>query len=327
MDRAYTDTSCVAVERSEIKMPRTELVTSSPTRAKTLDDYAKEFLAGFLNALTRKNYASDLRHFLAHTKGNLSDESILVYRELLCQDAAARTANRRLNTVKGFLESLVVKGLIPRNPLASVKRLGPSIDRLDSPTIALTDDEVKAMLDWCTRSIIDAETVSEANLGMSRKLSLVMGLYLGMRVSEVVNLRIQDVSEGKIKIRGKGNKMRIMHLDEVVLGEFTGYLHATGGPSRDGGEFLLKSRESDGTKAVETDTVNRWWGQVARACGIEKRVTSHVGRATVITKLLDSEVPIRDVCHFAGHSSPDTTLIYDKRRGTTPERVTKRIKY
>jgi integrase len=53
----------------------------------------------------------------------------------------------------------------------------------------------------------------------------------------------------------------------------------------------------------------------AKQCGIDKKVSPHSCRATVISHLLDTQkTPIRDVAIFAGHSKITTTERYDKRR-------------
>jgi integrase/recombinase XerD len=297
-----------------VPMPVTHLVKIDRS-GKSLDQYANEYLAGFLNPLTRKNYASDLRHFLKGTGGNLSDESILVYRELLCKGTAARTAARRLNTVKGFLDSLVEKGALTRNPLAALKRLGPKVDKYDNHAEALTDDEVVSLIEAAGR------------LGESQRMALILSFSLALRVSEICSIRIQDISHGVLTIIGKGSKKRELELSEELISEIAGHLVKTGRSTETDG-FLLVGRESgNGANKVSPVSIFRWVKEAAELAGITKRITTHTGRAQAITKLLDSGVPIRDVANMAGHSSISTTSIYDRHRHVVPHSVTSKIKY
>lgn len=297
-----------------IPMPVTELVTSSPVRSKSLDDYAREYLAGFLNLNTRKSYAADLRHFLGETKGNLSDESLLVYREILIKNSSPRTASRRLVAISGLLDSLVFNGVLTKNIYGSIKNLCPRVDKFDSPGVALSDDEVRVMLD-------------HAGTGTTLRMVLVLSFFLGLRVSEIVSVGIQDITSGKLKIRGKGNKVRTLELDEYLLREIQDHLVKSGRSDVTEG-YLVATRESlGGLRKVGVGTVNRWISECAQECGIEKKVSSHTGRRTMITKLLEEGTPIRDVSSLAGHTSIETTQIYDKKRREVSAKVISRVRY
>ena len=308
-------------------MPRdTHAPSKRPsTRTKTLNDYANEFLAETHNANTRKSYAQDIRHFLGAlgVSPDVSDEFLLVYKEVLISESSPRTARRRLSVIKSFLDSLVLKGALDRNLYAHMKHLSPRVDKYDSPTIALTDEEVRRMVNHPDRSTL---------LGSSQRMALVMGFHLGLRVSEMARVRIADISaDGFLRVMGKGNKVRSIAIDDMIMEEIRGHYDVTSmlfNRTRDESEYLLvgqKNKAAD--RPMDSDTVNLWFKDVAKACGIDKRVTSHTGRATAITKLLDEEVPLRDVGVFAGHSSMDTTMIYDKKRRETPEKVVKKIRY
>lgn len=302
-----------------------EAPVSAPVRfkLKTLEDYAREFLAGFSNHHTRRNYAADLRHFLEATAGNLEDTSLLVYKELLVSESAARTAKRRLSVVESFLSHLVLKDVLARNLYAHISRLAPRIDKYDSPTVALEDSEVRRMISRPDRSTL---------LGASQRIAMALGFYLGLRRSEMVSIKIQDISADRVlRIKGKGSKVRMIPLDEVVVEEITSYLDVTSallGRARSSSEYLLVGQKAkDGASKLHTDTINEWFKSVAEACGIDKHITTHTGRATVITKLLEEEAPIRDVAVFAGHSSVDTTSIYDKKNRTARLSVVRKIRY
>lgn len=302
---------------------------------RTLEDYAREYLAGTLNKNTRESYAQDLRDFLAATNGDLSDTSLLVYKEMACTELAPRSAKRRLSCIKGFLDYLVLKDVLRRNLYAHLRgKLGPKVDKHDSPTVALTDSEVRQMLAHTgTKGALSEAPESSAArlLGMSQNLCLRLSFGLGLRVSEVTGIRIKDVTSEGLRILGKGSKVRWMALDESMRAAISGYIEAcsvTFDRSRSEDEYLVLTQKlSDGSRPIDRNTVNRWYKDIAKECGIEKRVTSHTGRATAITKLLDEEVPLRDVANFAGHTNVETTTLYDKGVKGASLKTVGKIKY
>ncbi len=325
MDRTYTDT---------IIMPRETMPTASasPPRShklKTLHDYANEFLAEVLNKNTLKAYAQDIRHFLSTVGNDLSDESLLVYREFTISDSSPRTARRRLGVVKSFLDSLVLKDVLVRNLYSHIKMLSPRVDKNDSPTCALEDAEVRRMIEHASNHQLIAEAAKDLpniRLGASRKLTFVLSFHLGLRVSELTHIKLGDIKGNVLTIIGKGNKKRVLELDETVMDEISGYI-VTFDRSEPGSYLIRCQKTKDGSMPVNTETINGWFQDVAKAVGIEKHVTPHVGRATAITKLLDEGVPLRDVGRFAGHASMDTTLIYDKKKRQVPTAVLKKVRY
>lgn len=280
---------------------------------------------------TRLAYTEDLRKFGEFTMGDLSDRKLLAYKlKVIDQDRdgnprAARTANRMLSTTRRFLRFLQEKRILAHNYFDLID--GQRVDKYNSPYVALTDLQVKEMLDAPDRNTF---------LGQSQRLALVMGFYLGLRREEMCKIRYCDLQDGVLTVHGKGKKVRVMRLPDTVLAEFNGYIMfmATTLGTPDQKRFLLESRESHG-HGVNPSTIWRWYKSIASMCGINhealrdigKKVSPHSARATAITKALDSGMGIRDVASLAGHEDVNTTAIYDKRRGAVSERVIGAIKY
>jgi integrase/recombinase XerD len=289
---------------------------------------------------TREAYKQDLQKLWDFTQGDISDSRLIsfkVKRIMNDENGAprpARSANRILSSTRSFLDYLVHRRILQTNIFANkYTGKGKKIDKTDSPYVALNDAEVRLMLDHPDRSTY---------LGSCQRLALVLGFYFGLRASEIVGLRFSDIVDmnsptGKgLRIMGKGSKTRILPLDESLMGEIHSYVDMLsrhiGTPDRS--RYILTSTagfhsdipREDGAQ-VNRATVWRWFTQTAKACGIEKHFSPHSARATAITTALENGVSIRDVANLAGHSSVDTTSIYDKRRGEASLRAVRGIKY
>lgn len=279
-----------------------------------------DYLATIENAHTRRAYELDLRALWDFTLGDMSTQALANYRHHLMTTKEARSCARSLGTARRFIDYMISHGVDIRNPLLAKEMASPKVDKTQSPYIALTDAEVRRMLDAPDRSTYT---------GACQRLALVFGFYLGLRVSEIVRVRASDIIDGRLHVLGKGGKLRVLPLDELVLDEIRAFVDLSlifGRWAGESDENLFKSK-FDPNKAVDTRTVERWFTEAAVKMGLEKHVTPHSARATAVTKALDEGSSLRDVGNFAGHSSLDTTMMYDKRRGEASEKVIKKIKY
>jgi len=157
----------------------------------------------------------------------------------------------------------------------------------------LSEDEVKRLI--------------EASKENPRDYAIISLLaYSGLRVSELCNLRLEDVdfSERIIYVHsGKGDKDRIVVVSPHVIEAIQNYLITRD----DDMEYLFSSQKSDKISRIQ---VFRLVKKYAEKAGIKKDVTPHVLRHTLATTLLRRGVDIRFIQQFLGHSSVATTQIY-----------------
>lgn len=204
----------------------------------------------------------------------------------------------------------MAQGLIFTNPASSLKLPKPAIQE---PTLAFTDEEAS--------QIIAAPDVTTF-FGNLHRISMVMLFNLGLRRSELANLKMRDIYEDRgvkvLKIQGKGNKIRTLPLSGFVYSELRSYLanyEKFSGKLLTVDDYLLQSSASNKNEvSMSGRAISRTVGVYAKRLGIHKRVSAHSARATVISHLLENAVSPRDVADFAGHSSINTTTIYDKKR-------------
>jgi integrase/recombinase XerD len=285
-----------------------------------IQDFIQEFLVQFLSPDTKTAYIKDLRFFfdflrsgnvqISHPK-EIQSYHFQLYRDhLMERGLASATINRRLVCIRSFMKWAIAAKLIDHNPLDTVKL--PKV-QTESPTVAFDDEEVMQM--------INAPDTS-THRGCSHRLIMVMLFHLGLRRSELTNLQMHQVVNDRghwvLRIQGKGDKVRLVPMNETVyeeVGLYLAHLKDLGfelGPN----DYLLQTETKvKNQRPMDGSTIFRVIEKYAKALGINKSVSPHSCRATVISHLLDTQqAAIRDVATFAGHSNITTTERYDKRR-------------
>jgi len=168
----------------------------------------------------------------------------------------------------------------------------------------LTKQELKRVLDYNKA----CERHSERNRAI-----ILLTFYCGMRIGEVVSLRIADVNNeqgevlNEIKLTAtqtKGHKARTVHVPERMQKELKSYLQ--GVKSATQADFLFKTQKS---KRFSSNTATQLLQRIYERSGING-ATSHSGRRTFITELANKGVSVRVLAALAGHQSISTTQKY-----------------
>ena len=130
----------------------------------------------------------------------------------------------------------------------------------------------------------------------------------GMRVSELCSLCNKDVDmvSGTIKIIGKGNKERIVHICQTDTLNALLEWNNTKIDISPGLPYFINRLNN----RLSTQSVRLMIRKLASECGFNKHVTPHTFRHTFATLLLEEDVDIKYIQHLLGHSSIVTTQIY-----------------
>lgn len=211
---------------------------------------------------------------------------------------------RKIASLRSYFKFLTLNEFIDKNPMSTIR----------SPKIKLEESLPKFL------NISDVEVIfkklKDRMLFNSRKSQryylIVRLLYSTMaRVSELCNIRIRDIDfeKGYIRLRGKGNKERIVPVDQKTLEIFKESLNNR--ISYDSEEYLLVNTRNQrlSPRVVQTDIK-----YIKERCGFpdSKIITPHVFRHTGATHLRRSGMDISELQDILGHSSPNTTRIYAK---------------
>lgn len=307
--------------------------SDAESRGHNIQDFIQDFLQQFVSDQTKKAYIGDLKVFFDFLKrggvtvthpNQIKGHHFQVYRDELIENGySSSTINRKLVAIRSFMKWSMSCKLVDYNPLDIVKL--PKV-QTESPTLAFDDKEVLDML-----SAPDLSTKK----GHMHKLVIFLLFSLGLRRSELVNIRVGDFYQDRghyvLKIRGKGNKDRHLPLQTEVLQGIKLYTDAMAGfgIQFEPEDYLIQSNNNGkNERPMDGSTVYRIIERYAKKCGINKKVGAHSCRATAISHLLDTQkTPIRDVAIFAGHSNITTTERYDKRRENLDNSAAYKINY
>lgn len=240
----------------------------SPKTIKAYLHYNEDFLK-FSGKNPHEVENSDVKDYLFH----LVEE----------KEISTSTLNTAINALK-FYYGEVLK----RRFAYEIKR--PKKDR--KLPVVLSQEEVSRIL-------------SSVN-NIKHKLILMLMYSAGLRVSEVVNLKPEDIDAERklIHIKGaKGRKDRYTMLSEVVMEALELYLKAYQ-PEK----WLFPGQKS--SSHITTRTVQRVFEDAIEKAGIEKDVSVHSLRHSFATHLLESGTDLRYIQELLGHKSSKTTEIY-----------------
>lgn len=260
-----------------------------------------------LSKNTITNYSFDIERlclFLTENKITvsplkISEETVQQFIYAISSQVNARSQVRIISGLKSFFSYLIFEDYRKDNPMELIE--APKTGRKLPDTLAV--EEIDKLI-----SAIDLSS----NEGERNKVMLETLYSCGLRVSELVSLKISDLffDEGFIKITGKGNKER-----------FVPIAHSTQ-------KYILLYKENVRihvpVKKEFSDTLflNRRGGQLTRAMvftiisnlaskiGLTKKISPHTFRHSFATHLLENGADLRSIQLMLGHESITTTEIY-----------------
>jgi integrase len=162
------------------------------------------------------------------------------------------------------------------------------------------------------KALEDAEAAALADAARRRGdlkgLAVLLGLYTGLRRSEIASLRWSDVdATGWVTVVGKGDVTRTFPLHDELRPTFE-QAAAHRRPSRRGHDWIFRGRWAE---PVHPTTIWLWVREVADDAGLGA-VPTHVLRHTALATALDNCRDLRAVQMLAGHARPETTAGYTR---------------
>jgi len=258
-----------------------------------------------LSANTLQSYRYDLVLLAAHLDRNnvtlqeASRENLLHFLATQVQAGRSpRSLSRYLSGFRQFYQWLLREGRIQKDPSALIEspKLGRGLPK------ALNEDQVV--------SLLEAPDV-ETPLGMRDRTMLELMYATGLRVSELVGLEVVNLgmSQGVIRVMGKGQKERLVPLGEEALSWMQRYLREARPDLMRGGDcplVFVTSRKAGMTRQAFWYAIRKH----AVAAGLTRSVSPHMLRHSFATHLLNHGADLRVVQLLLGHSDLSTTQIY-----------------
>jgi integrase/recombinase XerD len=207
------------------------------------------------------------------------------------------TLARKLSVVRGLFTFLVAEELVPADPTRAIE----PVKVPQKLPVVLTEDEARRLL----------RAPDEATpLGLRNRAMLALAYACGLRVSELVGLRLVDLDleAQRLAVLGKGRKRRTLPVAPLAVGLVRRYI-ATARPELDteGDEHLFLSRLGG---PLTRQMAWKLLQETAAAAGITKPIGPHTLRHSCATHMHRGGANIRSIQAFLGHASIGTTMRY-----------------
>lgn len=251
----------------------------------TIDSYDEDLIE-FLDFLKKENLElldvkyEDVRFFLM---------------ELDSKKNKASTISRKLSSLRGFYKFLINNNYTQNNPFTLIK--SPKKEK-KLPRFFYYN-ELEEMF-----NSIDISTP----LGQRNRLILEVLYASGVRVSELVNIKLKDINDEEIKVLGKGNKERITRIGDYakeILDIFLNDGYKT--LNKNNSEYLFLN--NNGGK-LTTRGIRFILDEIIKNTNVKKKISPHMLRHSFATHLLNEGCDILSVQELLGHESLTATAIY-----------------
>jgi len=242
----------------------------SPRTIKTYCFCVERFLRFHRNKEVNKITKSDVTNFIDF---------------LLKKDGAGNTINVYLSSIKFLMENILNKRLTYRVRYSKTPKSLPTV---------LTQEEIKRLF--------------EAIYNNKHKLMIKLMYSTGMRVSELINLRVRDFEFSKKYgwVReGKGNKDRMFIIANKLNKDLQNFIKENS--LLDYNSFLFKGNKK---LHISKETIGKIIKDATKKAKIKKNVHCHTLRHSFATHLIENGYSVAEVQSLLGHNSPETTMIY-----------------
>ncbi|MCR5291739.1 MAG: site-specific tyrosine recombinase XerD [Eubacterium sp.] len=273
------------------------LKTTKNARDNTLQSYRRDLLK-FVD------YAEDAGIASMDEVNSTTINSYILYQE--SKDFSSSTISRSVASLRSFFSYLQEKGIVKKNPATGVST--PKVEKRVPE--ALTVEEVTKLL---------AQPSGKSNKEVRDKAMLELLYATGMRVSELISLRLRDVHLQFDYIEcTDNNKTRVIPIDKQAKLALSNYIHKVRPSMCEASEYLFTN--------VRGEQMSRqgFWkiikGYAAKA-GIDKDITPHTIRHSFASHMVNNGADIKAVQEMLGHSDISSTQIYLKNKNTKLKEV------
>jgi len=251
---------------------------------------------------TIKSYTTDLKQFTSFLSAEFQiiDEiheiSFQIIRtwiaSLLEKGVNPRSVNRKISTLKTYFKFLIREGELIENPMMKV--VAPkSKKRLP---VFIEEDQIA--------SLLNEVQFEEGFVGQRNKLIIELFYVTGIRLSELINIKISDVdfNNQSIKVLGKRNKERIIPLSSNVINDLNLFIK-----SNKQNKYLFTNLEGDKLyNKLVYRLVNKYIGEIS---SVNKK-SPHILRHTFATHMLNNGADINAIKELLGHANLSATQVY-----------------
>lgn len=254
---------------------------------------------------TIKNYERDIKEFFTYAEVEGLDVLKLEYNDarfymMYLKDKknnSSSSISRKISSLRGFYRYLVTKEIIEND----VFRL-----------LTLPKKEKKLPKFFAYSELQQLFVVPDLDTAIGQRDSLILEMLYatGVRVSELVNIKVSDItiSDDSIKILGKGNKERIVYFQKVCKKRLILYLeNGYHELNKKGSKYLFLNHNGD---KITTRGIEYILDKIIRETSLKKNISPHMLRHSFATHLLNEGCELTTVQELLGHESLTATSIY-----------------
>lgn len=208
----------------------------------------------------------------------------------------ARSLALRVASLRSFYRYLVQQGKLKENPASYLQ-----VPKFDKPLPKNLDvDQVNHLLDFDS---------SEDALACRDKAILELFYSSGLRLDELVSANLQDIdwSEALIRVRGKGNKQRVLPIGRMAVAAIKDWLKVRSAYVGSDPEALFLSKQKNRISNRQVQQRVKLWSERQ---GLAQHLHPHMLRHSFATHMLESSSDLRAVQELLGHANLNTTQVY-----------------
>ena len=252
---------------------------------------------------TIENYRLDLNNYFEFLKKESLDYKEVEYQDLRylfeyfdSKKLKSKSIRRHISSIKGFYKYLVLNGLCETNPFMYV-------------TLPKKETKLPRYLTYNELLEIFNSLELITNYDLRDRLILELLYATGVRVSELINIKISDIdiSNQSIKILGKGKKERIVYFNDVACNLLNKYFGIYNSLNKKNLDYLFLNKKGD---KLTTAGISYILNKIIKKVCFNKHITPHMLRHSFATHLLNNGCDLLTVQELLGHSSISTTGIY-----------------
>ena len=265
-----------------------------------IDDFCNYLLIDkHYSSNTIESYKRDLIKFYDFIKKDLKNVDKNDVKDYLkyINNMNERSVARNISTLKSFYKFLIINKYIKDNPMDSISspKLGKKLPN------TLSEEDINKLLNIKLKD----------NFSYRNKAMLELMYATGLRVSELINLKVYDVNldEALVKTMGKGNKERIIPVGDYAINALKIYINEYRSSlfKKEINDYLFLNNHG---KIMTRQGFFKIIKKLAIEQGIDKDFSPHTLRHSFATHLLKHGADLRIIQELLGHSDVSTTQIY-----------------
>lgn len=208
----------------------------------------------------------------------------------------SKSISRMISSMRSFFKYLKVENIITNNPMTLISN--PKVEKKLPKYLTINEVE----------SILSAPDMNDA-VGVRDAFILELLYVSGIRVSELVNIKLNDIEESqrRIKILGKGNKERYVLYGSRCSELLKKYISVRSNFLKYPNDYLILSKTG---RKINTREIRNIINRIKVKAGVSISISPHTFRHTFATHMLNEGADLRAVQELLGHENLSTTTIY-----------------